>query len=326
MLFRHQASSCLVTGDGGVVADQASLDRQAPLEGPHRLVQATDRAQKDADRDCDRATPDRVRRFAGSAAARASQIARARRWAARASAFEPILRVDRTHPVVRLGQLGPGLERGVGLQRRLELLVELQGRAAATSCGAPPAAGPSAARPRWPGWSSRRRPPSRAGTVPAPAGGPPVPACRPRAREHAPLARRGGRRPRGGGAVRPATTASPPRGGRRRAPPPGPPAPARAGTTARRAPGRRRAGPGSARRPRTAAGPRPAPSAERSAAPAPSAGISGRSSPGRAAARAAAGAGATGSADLTCSSVSSAVAARNGGRPVSSSYRIAPSA
>ena len=57
----------------------------------------------------------------------------------------------------------------------------------------------------------------------------------------------------------------------------------------------------------------------RSASPGPSAGTSSRSSPRRAAAPAAADDGATGSADLTCSSVSSTVAARNGGRPVSSS-------
>ena len=36
--------------------------------------------------------------------------------------------------------------------------------------------------------------------------------------------------------------------------------------------------------------------------------------------------GGTGSAFMTCSRVSSAVAPRNGGRPVSSSYRIAPRA
>ena len=54
-------------------------------------------------------------------------------------------------------------------------------------------------------------------------------------------------------------------------------------------------------------------------APAPSAGTSGRSSRGPAAGRGTSRDGGTGSAVLTCSSVSRTVAPRNGGRPVSSS-------
>ena len=66
--------------------------------------------------------------------------------------------------------------------------------------------------------------------------------------------------------------------------------------------------------------------ARRSGGAAPFPGTSGRPSPGRAATRGCKRRGATGSSERTCSSVSSTVAAWNGGRPVSSSYRIAPRA
>ncbi len=125
--------------------------------------------------------------------------------------------------------------------------------------------------------------------------------------------------PRGGTEARPLSRRRPRRPAAWPRPPSGPPLPGSACTTARPAPPGRSGAPGSARRPGIAAGLRPAHRPRRIAWTAPFASTSARSSRRCAAGPGTSRDGGTGSAVLTCSSVSSTVAPRNGGRPVKSS-------